>query len=230
MMEPFHTLFKGNAPREMSLKLLYQGTVYRWFPIKALFKGYYLLSLVGFSSILADILTVMVSTFSANTMPSPGSPEDDVGDETHKSFLGSVTLSIVLLSILILCAALVYALRRHPFLPSQPSTIAAVLAFTHALRMLYDFVNAEKLNNLQVEKILKQKGKRYRLGCFKGRDSQIHCAVDEEPMRSRNKHGVSYTMAQNPWSSNHGRGHEYHHSMSYSYDRFFFAFCCRWRM
>jgi hypothetical protein len=36
-------------------------------------------------------------------------------------------------------------------------------------------------------------------------------------------HGVSYTMAQKPWSSNHGRGHEYHHSMSYSYDCFFFG-------
>lgn len=138
MIEPFYIIFKGNAPREMSLKLLYQGAVYRWFPNKALFNGYYLLSLFGFSSILADILTITVSSFSANNMPSPCSPEDDVGDKTHKSFLGSVTLCIVLLSILILCAALMYALGRDPFLPSQPSTIAVVLTFTHASRMLYD--------------------------------------------------------------------------------------------
>jgi Protein of unknown function (DUF3433) len=203
MTEPFYILSKGNARPEMSLTLDYQGTVYGWFPIKALFNRHYIVALVGFSSILADILTVTVSAFSVNGAgflhSDTGNNNTSSADETFQSFLGSVIFSIVILSFLILSAALVYALRRHPFLPRQPSTIAAVLAFIHASKMLNDFIDTERLNNKDMEKRLKEKGKRYGLGWFKGRDGQWHCAIDEEPMRSRYKHGSNYTMAQEPW-------------------------------
>jgi len=212
MMEPFYILSKGNAPPGMSLTLDYQGTVYGWFPIKALLNGHYIVALVGFSSILADILTVIVSSFSVNGAAflnsdnngNNGNNASSSQDETFTSFWGSVILSIVILSFLILSAALVYALRRHPFLPRQPSTIAAVLAFIHASKMLYDFIDTERLSNKDMEKRLKEKGKKYGLGWFKGRDGQWHCAIDEEPMRSRYVHGVSYTMAQEPWHGGNG--------------------------
>jgi Protein of unknown function (DUF3433) len=205
MTEPFYILSKGNAPPEMSLTLDYQGTVYGWFPIKALLNGHYIVALVGFSSILADLLTVTVSSFSVNGAGFLHSGDNSsFEDETFKSFWGSVILSIVILSFLILSAALVYALRRHPFLPRQPSTIAAVLAFIHASKMLYDFIDTERLSNKDMERRLKEKGKRYGLGWFKGRDGQWHCAIDEEPMRSRYVHGVSYTMAQEPWHGGNG--------------------------
>jgi Protein of unknown function (DUF3433) len=203
MMEPFYILSKGNAPPEMSLTLDYQGTVYGWFPIKALLNRHYILALVGFSSILADVLTVTVSSFSVNGASFIHGSNASAEDQTFKSFWGSVILSMVILFILILSAALVYALRRHPFLPRQPSTIAAVLAFIYASKMLYDFIDTERLGNKDMERRLKEKGKRYGLGWFKGRDGRYHCAIDEEPMRSRYVHGVSYTMAQEPW---HGGG------------------------
>lgn len=215
MTEPFYILSKGNAPPEMSLTLDYQGTVYGWFPIKALLNGHYIVALVGFSSILADLLTVTVSSFSVNGAGflHPSSPANNtagaspaLADETFISFLGSVILSLVILSCLILSAALVYALRRHPFLPRQPSTMAAVLAFIHASQMLYDFIGTERLGNRDMERRLKEKGKRYGLGWFKGRDGQWHCAIDEEPMRSRYVHGVNYTMAQEPWHGGNGGG------------------------
>jgi Protein of unknown function (DUF3433) len=210
MMEPFYILSKGNAPPEMSLTLDYQGTVYGWFPIKAILNGHFILALVGFASILADLLTVTVSSFSVNGAPFLHSSSNaSLQDETFKSFLGSVTLSIIILSLLILSAALVYALRRHPFLPRQPSTIAAVLAFIHASKMLYDFIDTERLNNKDMERRLMEKGKRYGLGWFKGRDGQWHCAIDEEPMRSRYVHGVNYEDAQAPWQAGDGGAHEF---------------------
>jgi hypothetical protein len=62
--------------------------------------------------------------------------------------------------------------------------------------MLTDFIDTETLNNKQMEQRLMGLGKRYGLGWFRGRDGQIHCAIDEEPMRSAYTHGKPYTMAQ----------------------------------
>ncbi len=217
MMEPFYILSQGNAPPEKSLTLDYQGTIYGWLPIKALLNGHYIVALVGVSSILADVLTVTVSSFSVNGagfLHANTGTHSSSEDETFSSFWGSVTLSLAILSILILAAALVYALRRHPFLPRQPSTIAAVLAFIHASKMLDDFIDSERLGNQDMERRLKEKGKRYGLGWFKGRDGQWHCAIDEEPMRSRYVHGLSYTMAQEPWHRGNGDGRDF---MSYEH-------------
>ncbi|KAK5304491.1 hypothetical protein LTR99_004948 [Exophiala xenobiotica] len=49
--------------------------------------------------------------------------------------------------------------------------------------MLTDFIGTERLNNEVMETRLRNIGKRYALGWFKGRDGQIHCAIDEEPAR-----------------------------------------------
>jgi hypothetical protein len=208
LMEPFYILSNGCAPPQMSLTLDYQGTVYAWMPIKALLNGHFLVALVGLCSVLLDVLTVTVSSFSVNSAVFlHASKNKDVSnqDETYASFWGSVMLSIAILSFSIIAAALVYTRRRHPFLPREPSTIAAVLAFIFASNMLDDFIDTERYTNKQMEAMLKSKvdangnPKKYGLGWFKGRDGQVHCAIDEEPMRSRYVHGKPYSLAQAPW-------------------------------
>ena len=115
-------------------------------------------------------------------------------------------LSIAILSFSITAAALVYVRRRHPFLPREPSTIAAVLAFIYASNMLDDFIDTERFTNKQMETMLKSKRdangrpKRYGLGWFRGRDGIFHCAIDEEPMRSKYVHGKPYSLAHEPWA------------------------------
>ena len=99
----------------------------------------------------------------------------------------------------IMTATLVYYKRRHAFLPREPSTIAAVLAFIYASKMLDDFVDTEHLSNSEMEKKLKALNKTYALGWVRGRDGKIHCAIDEEPLTSAYKHGVNYREAQAPW-------------------------------
>ncbi|KAJ9610848.1 hypothetical protein H2200_005625 [Cladophialophora chaetospira] len=200
LMEPFYQLSKGNAKPENSLTLDYQATVYGIMPFKALYKRHYLLVLVGVASVLLDVLTVTVSSFSVNSedfMHIHAQGEDKSnGDETFVSFWASLILSVVILVYVIITTCLVYLRRRHPFLPREPSTIAAVLAFIYSSNMLTDFIDTETLNNKAMETRLKNIGKTYGLGWFKGRDGQVHCAIDEEPMRSKYVHGKPYTMSQ----------------------------------
>ena len=208
LMEPFYILSKGQAPPQMSLTLDYQGTVYGWMPIKAMLNGHFLVALVGVCSVLLDVLTVTVSSFSVNSavfLHSSSHGTISNQDQTFSSFWGSVMLSILILAFSIIAAVLVYIRRRHPFLPREPSTIAAVLAFIFASNMLDDFIDTERYTNRQMEAMLKSKvdangiPKRYGLGWFKGRDGKIHCAIDEEPMRSKYVHGKPYHLAQAPW-------------------------------
>ena len=201
-IEPFYFLSKGKAPPEKSLTLDYRGTVYGWFPIKAMLNGHYLLALVGASSILLDLLTITVASFSVNAegfLHPVRNANSSEQTETFTSFWASVAISLAILSFVIFSASLVYLRRRHAFLPRQPSTIAAVLAFIHASKMLYDFVDTERMNNKAMETRLKSIGKTYGLGWFRGRDGQLHCAIDEEPMRSQYVHGKPYTLAAEPW-------------------------------
>lgn len=205
MMEPFYRLSLGGAAPQDSLTLDYQGTVYGWMPFKAARKGHYLLALVGVSSVLLDVFSVTVSSFSVDSDIFLHHHHHDGGahgggdvsnqDETFVSFWTSVSLSIAILSVVITTTALVYARRRHPFLPREPSTIASVLAFVYASKMLDDFIDAERLTNRQMEARLRCIGKRYALGWFRGRDGRVHCAIDEEPLTSRYVHGKPYSKA-----------------------------------
>lgn len=208
LIEPFYRLSKGKAKPQESLTLDYQGTVYGWMPIRALINGHFLLVLVGISSVALDVLTVTISSFSVNSQVfllrnKPGIDESNQ-DETRVSFFTSVVLSMTITVFVIFTASLVYLRRRHPFLPREPSTIAAILAFIYASKMLDDFVGTEHLTNRQMENKLKGLDKRYSLGWFRGRDGKMHCAIDEEPMRSRYVHGVSYREAQAPWEDDEG--------------------------
>ncbi|KAK2761211.1 hypothetical protein FQN54_001732 [Arachnomyces sp. PD_36] len=210
LIEPFYILSKGDAPPQATLTLDYRGTPYGWVAIKALLNRHFIVSLACFGSILADILTVTVSSFSVNAdeLISPSHADNDgltspnalaSEDQTFKSFWTSIALCLVIILFLICSASLIYARRRHPFLPREPSTIASVLAFIYQSRMLYDFIDTERLSNDEMRDMLIKKGKRYGLGWFKGRDGRPHCAVDEEPMLSRYVHGVSYIRATAPW-------------------------------
>lgn len=208
LMEPFFILSKGQAPPQMSLTLDYQGTMYGWMPILALINGHFLVAVVSICSVLLDVLTVTVSSFSVNSaafLHFSGNKNVSSQDQTFASFWGSVTLSIAILSFSIVVATLVYIRRSHPFLPCEPSTIAAVLAFIYASNMLDDFIDTEMYTHRQMEAMLKSKvdadgnPKRYGLGWFKGRDGEVHCAIDEEPMKSRYVHGKPYSQAQAPW-------------------------------
>ncbi|KKY17703.1 hypothetical protein UCRPC4_g05336 [Phaeomoniella chlamydospora] len=202
MMEPFFILSRGNAPPQETLTLDYRGTPYGILPLKAFMNRHFLVALVSFGSILTDILTVIVSSFSVNGERFLKGPNDPMSlkDETSNSFWGSVILSILIVTILIFSAILVYWRRGHPFLPRQPNTIASVLAYIFASHMLFDFIDTELFTARRMEAMLKRNRKTYGLGWFSGFDNKVHVAVDQMPWKARFEFGRPADWIQPPWS------------------------------
>jgi hypothetical protein len=184
----------------------YTGTVPGWLSITAWINGQYLVSFVGLGAILAEVLTVCVTSFSVDGRKfisgRGGAPGDgDVDDryntaETFRSFWISFALSNGIILYLCVIATLVYIQRRHKFLPRQPGTIAGVLAFIHQSRMLDDFIDTERLDSKAMTQHLEKIGKTYALGWFNGRDGEDHCGVDQEPILAPYKHGYDWTRSR----------------------------------
>lgn len=231
MMEPFYRLSCRHASPKV-LTLDYTGMAFGYMPFAALMNHDYLLALIGFGSVFAEILTVCVTSFAGvsgvDFLPLPPSgdlghsrraDDKDSGEETLLSFWVSFALAGVILCYLVVTSAAVYARRRHPFLPRQPSTIASVLAYIHQSKMLYDFVDKDEGgkgksskskprnqahdNDAMVRRLVVEK-KTYGLGWFTGRDGETHCGVDEEELRGDYKHreGGDVRLATKPWLGN----------------------------
>jgi hypothetical protein len=196
LMEPYYQLSRGNAKPEHSLTLDYQASIYGIMPFQALINRHWLVMLVGISSVALDVFTVTVGSFSVNSyLFLSGNDSTSNQDETFVSFVTSLVLSMTILLFVLVTTALVWWRRRHPFLPREPSTIAANLAFIYSSNMLTDFIDTERLDSRAMERKLKKMGKTYALGWFRGRDGEVHCAIDEEPLLSRYVHGKSYVRA-----------------------------------
>lgn len=223
MMEPYYLLSKRHAPAR-TLTLDYTAMPFAWFAVRALLNRHWLVFLAGFGTVLAETLTIFVTSLAtvagrdlieqirqdaaengggAETPLWAGArPKDNAlnaGQETTKSFLISLAFTVFILLYMVVVATVIFVRRRHPFLPRQPTTIASVLAFVHQSKMLYDFVGTAKLSNAAMARRLDGLGKTYGLGWFEGRDGQTHCGVDEEELTGSYKHGVDYASTNKPW-------------------------------
>ncbi|KAJ4305448.1 hypothetical protein N0V90_000979 [Kalmusia sp. IMI 367209] len=206
-IEPYHILAQRRAPAK-TLTLDYTGTNPILLPLKALVNRHYLVALVGVGSILAEILTVCVSSFSVDGkkfIPGQSGNEDDLDentedrantDQTFRSFWSSLALSICIIFFLVGVACAVYVHRSHKFMPRQVGTMASVLAFIHQSKMLVNFVDTEKLTSTQMTAHIERLGKTYALGWFQGRDGDDHCGIDEEPILAPYNYGVDWTKTR----------------------------------
>ncbi|CAI4215149.1 unnamed protein product [Parascedosporium putredinis] len=148
---------------------------------------------LGWGTLDTDILTVLLTSLATvdgrdflAVVARPGSTDTDdginSGQETVLSFWFSLVAAALILVYMGVISTLVFARRRHPFLPRQPNTIASVLAYIHQSKMLYDFVNTSTLSHADMDEKLEGLGKKYGLGWFQGRDGQTHCGVDQEEL------------------------------------------------
>lgn len=177
MLEPFWILYNRNAPSTV-LTLDYSSTIPGWLPIKAACKGHFLLAWVGFTSVLVEILTVVL-----------GSLDYNGGEESDVSYNVSFWLAMVILAVLILSMSLVLHFRRQTFLPRQPGTISSVLAFIHQSNMLVDFEGTEEASTAERRDKLAAIKKTYGFGWFKGRDGRKHLGIDFEVLSGSYKFG-----------------------------------------
>ncbi|KAK5987261.1 hypothetical protein PT974_11385 [Cladobotryum mycophilum] len=216
MMEPYYILSRRHASPK-TLLLDYTALPFGYMPIRALLNGHILVFLVGFGSIMAEFLTILVTGLATvdghdflmeyKTAGVPDADDDDYrqinsGQETVRSFYVSVILSLFILLYMSSVAISVLVRRRHPFLPRQPNTIASVLAYIHQSKMLYNFVGTAKLSNAEMLRKLEEDGRTtYGLGWFVGRDGQKHCGVDQEELISNYKHGIDFLQGIQPWNT-----------------------------
>lgn len=198
MIEPFYILSRRHA-KPTVLTLDYTAMAFGWMPVRAALNGHFLVALVGLGSVLAEGLTVCMTSFvnvdgqdfvhkdgtptgynTTNnammmtmvrraTLGPPSQNGVNAGEETFLSFWLSFGLALSITVYLILISTLVYFRRRHPFLPRQPNTIASILAFIHQSKMLYDFVGTEKMNNDEMVKRLGEIGEDDGKGGRKGK-------------------------------------------------------------
>ncbi|GKT50293.1 uncharacterized protein ColSpa_10474 [Colletotrichum spaethianum] len=210
MMEPYYILSKRHSPSR-TLTLDYTAMPFALMPFKAFLNGHLLMFLVGFGSMMAEVLTVLltglatvVGTEFLDAAVSPGGDAEqgsiNAGQETVASFWISFGLATFILLYMGTVATVVFLRRRHPFLPRQPSTISSHLAFIHQSKMIYDFVGTSKLSNAGMVRHLEGLGKTYGLGWFEGRDGQTHCGVDQENLLGHYKHGKDFQGTNKPWN------------------------------
>ncbi|KAM0552546.1 hypothetical protein ACHAPJ_007874 [Fusarium lateritium] len=215
MMEPYYILSKRHA-HSKTLTLDYTALPFAYMPLRALLNGHFLVFLVGFGSVMAEFLTILVTSlatvdgqdfimgyYGKGKWKDPNDKDSELlnsGQETIRSFYITLGATLFILIYMFVVSNMVFWRRRHPFLPRQPNTIASILAFIHQSKMLYNFVGTSKLNNTEMAKKLDD-GKTYGLGWFTGRDGQTHCGVDQEELTSSYKHGVDYTTMNNPWNA-----------------------------
>ena len=207
MLEPFYRLSRRNAA-PANLTLDYSGTNPIWLPIKATLNKHYIVALVGVGAIMAEALTVCVSSFSAEGkqfVPGANNEPMDMdeslhdknsSEETFTSFWVSFALVLVIHVSLLGILVLVYLRRSHKFLPRQVGTIASVLAFIHQSRMLVAFVGTEAFDTGRMTRHLEGLGMRYGIGWFPGRDGEDHLGIDQEPLLAEYKWGVDWTKTR----------------------------------
>ncbi|KAK4225899.1 hypothetical protein QBC38DRAFT_249906 [Podospora fimiseda] len=214
LMEPYYILSRRHAPPK-TLTLDYTAMPFGWVAVQSALNKHWVVFIVGFGTVLTEILTVLVTSlatidgrvFASLLQDSPTATDETInsGQETIPSFWISLGITLLILVYMGVVAGFVFVKRREVFLPRQPNTIASVLAYIHQSKMLYDFVGTNKLGNKEMVRVLEEKvGKRYGLGWFRGRDGRVHCGVDEEELLSDWRRGYDYSLAGRPWEEEVG--------------------------
>ena len=213
LIEPYFILSRRRAPAR-TLTLDYTGTPPGWIIIRAVFNRHFLVAIVGVGSVMVELLTVCVSSFSVdgkqflldmaakiNDIKKDGD-ELSGTDETFTSFWVSFVLSGLILFSLVAIAIVVYVKRRHKFCPRPPGTIASVLGYIHKSNMLTTFVDTQHMNSQEMTKYLENQGHTYGLGWFRSKlDHQDHCGVDQEPLLANYVYGQDWDKGRmnGPW-------------------------------
>ncbi|KAI2640020.1 hypothetical protein GGS21DRAFT_504642 [Xylaria nigripes] len=198
MLEPYYILAKRHAPAK-TLTLDYTAMPFAIVAIRAIFNRHWIVFLVSFGSVLAELLTIFSTSLAQvggkdfvdlaeahdDPLPSQGLTS---GSRTAHLFIAMLGLTAGIVLYLCVVAFIVFVCRRRPILPRQPNTIASVLAYLHQSKMLYDFVQTSGFTDKEIHEKLDALGKMYGLGWFIGRDGQEHCGVDEEEITGSYKH------------------------------------------
>ncbi|KAF8543806.1 hypothetical protein BDD12DRAFT_978131 [Trichophaea hybrida] len=149
--------------------------------IYALFRGRFFLCLVGTVGLLIEVLVVSIS----------GVPYS--GTQTYLDSNIVMFLSVSALGATIIAAGLALYRRRKlaAGMPRVPYTLAAMMTYLYAARMLDDFVGLSTLGRKERDKAIMDMGrnKTYGFGWTVGRDDVKRVGVDEEELEGDYQYG-----------------------------------------
>ncbi|CAO2656860.1 Nn.00g056630.m01.CDS01 [Neocucurbitaria sp. VM-36] len=204
-LEPWYRLSRRHAPPSV-LCLDYTATSIYKLPFKALSNRHYLLFCVSIVSLLAELLIVCISSFGLKgtaflhgTITSHGTFDRDADDvETFASFWWSFGISITVLILMMFGTSLVFYHRHQFILPRAPGTIASIIAYTYQGHLLISLVDTEEYSKAERLTHLNNDGYTYGFGWYTGRNGEVICGIDQEPLLAGYQHGVDFkaTMHQ----------------------------------
>lgn len=213
-LEPWYRLASRHAPPSV-LTLDYTATSVYWLPVDALRNKHYLLFTVSIVSLLAEVLIVCLSSFglkgtvflhrNTNIIGHLDHDTDDV--ETFASFWWSFGISVAVLTLMLVATSVVMWSRRNFILPRAPGTIASTMAYACQGKLLYNFVDIEKYTPAQRLQHMQKIGKTYGFGWYSGRDGEVWCGIDEEPLLASYQHGLDYRSTIDHRTVNRRREH-----------------------
>ncbi|TKA63885.1 hypothetical protein B0A49_08402, partial [Cryomyces minteri] len=157
-LAPYMRLSSSPAPASSTI-LFSTPTLTAASIIALLYHHHVLPAVVACTTILAEVLVITIT----------GVPF--ASGQTWLQFLVSVYLSMGILGVMVLVVvALLFWRRRAPHLPRDPDTLAAVMSYVGASRMLDDFEGLEGAESKERDRTVKSWGKTYGYGWFVGRD------------------------------------------------------------
>jgi hypothetical protein len=201
-LEPWYRLACRYAPPSV-LTLDYTATSVYYLPFDALRNKHYLLFLISIVSIFAEVLIVCLSSFGLKgtvflhrNTNSAGRIYHDTDDvETFVSFWWSFGIAIAVLILMIIATSVIMRSRRKFILPRAPGTIASTMAYACQGKLLIDLIDIERFTPAQRLQHLQKLGKTYGFGWYSGRDGDVWCGIDEEPLLASYQHGVDYRLS-----------------------------------
>ena len=166
-MAPYLRLSRGPSPARHTLLFTPSSTPISS-TIRALLNRYIFAAAVTFTTLIGEALNIVIS----------GIPY--ASGTTWMQYIVSAYMSLAILAIMIIVAALIIVLRiREPKIPRKPDTVGAVMSYLCASRILDEFEGMEGLDEKTRNQRIRAVGKKYEFTETVRRDSKLAWTVDD---------------------------------------------------
>jgi Protein of unknown function (DUF3433) len=169
--EPYWHLCCGRAPGS-TLAVDYTSLPTPALGLRALANGHLGLALIGFNSMLAEVLVVCAASLYDN---------EASGTVSFSGFWYPFGIIIAMCVVMSGSMGFLWFERRRTWLPRAPGSIASIVVYLYMSKMLDDFNNMHRLSPRERASKLKARSKTYSLGWFDSGLGKHKLRIDEEP-------------------------------------------------
>ncbi|KAF8248645.1 hypothetical protein K440DRAFT_678850 [Wilcoxina mikolae CBS 423.85] len=169
-LEVFRKLSRRHQSPETTILVDYTASIFLVTEVRALLRGDLYMAFIGFVGVLIEALVVVL----------PGIPFEP--SQTEQGYEVATWLSVSVLILVLFAVVLVFSRRRSACMPRLPYSIATVMVYLYAARMLKDFVGLSVLDRKERDEKIVGLGKTYGFGWTTGEDGKVRVGVDVEEL------------------------------------------------